>query len=79
MHPYSDTGCEIVWLCVKPCQMCRVQTRTAPIRMQNLTSRRPLLVAGKVTLRHLDCHTVINATLVPQELKATFLKLTQFP
>jgi hypothetical protein len=29
MHPYSDTGCEIVWLCVKPCQMCRVQTRTA--------------------------------------------------
>jgi hypothetical protein len=29
MHPYSDTGCEIVWLCVKPCQMCSVQTRTA--------------------------------------------------
>jgi hypothetical protein len=29
MHPYSDTGCEIVWLCVKPCQMCCVQTRTA--------------------------------------------------
>jgi hypothetical protein len=29
MHPYSDTGCEIVWLCVKPCQMSRVQTRTA--------------------------------------------------
>jgi hypothetical protein len=29
MHPYSDTGCEIVCLCVKPCQMCCVQTRTA--------------------------------------------------